>query len=67
MKKMNEGSLIHGSVGGNYGIISEYKGETPSDKGALAEAVSWQEKNMENEIPSETMPDRAMIRKYKGK
>ena len=50
------------------GIKSNYEGETPSDKGALAEAVAWQEKNMKSDYPTGSyMPNKSKIRQYKGK
>lgn len=47
------------------GIKSTHEAESPSDKGAWAEAVREQEKNMTCDY---SMPkqNRAMIRKYKG-
>jgi len=49
------------------GIKSNYEGEKPSDKGALAEAVAWQNKNMECDYTTSSKPNRSKIRQYKGK
>jgi hypothetical protein len=48
------------------GIASKHEAESPSDKGAWAEACREQEKNMAVDVPSKTMPNKSMIRKYKG-
>jgi len=67
MKKTSYESLIHGPGGGDYGLASKHEAESPSDKGALAEAVRECEKNFAVETPSKTDPDRGRIRAYKGK